>query len=108
MSRTHAHVPAHVEQQRADPGTLVPHRYGHWVPRVGSISCDQVGCPGVVARWASSQPWTRRGSAVIERRAAVRDRLRAAAREYRTTGPVLADVMPDPLIFCLCEGCGVD
>jgi len=108
MSRTDAHVPAHIEQLHAAPGVLVPHLYGHWVLGAGSISCDQMGCPGEVARWASKQPWTRRGSAVIERRAAVRDRLRAAAREYRTTGEVLADVMPDPLLFCLCEGCGVD
>lgn len=111
MSRTDAHVPYWVEHDQA-PAWLHSTRSGlHRTEILAGgrtlRACIDPHCCTCVPRWASTQPWERRGTAAIERRAAVRDRLRAAAREYRTTGEVLTDVMPDPVTHCLCEMCGV-
>lgn len=109
MSRTHAHVPARVELGRINPMLLEACRFGHWRPSMGNYPCFPLhNCEGNVPDWASTQRHARHGNATVERRGAIRDRLRAAAREYRTTGEVLdCDVMPDPVRHCLCQHCGV-
>jgi hypothetical protein len=107
MSRTYAHVPYTVEVARANPavvGTLIQ----QWVPGVGRVPITD---PRAIVKpflpgWACRQSWARHGRAVAERRAAVRDTLRAAAGQYRATGVVDVDLMPDPVRTCLCQCCG--
>lgn len=109
MSRTHAHAPAAVELARVTDPTILDTWHTHWAPGVGPVTCPdpRARCASYVPRWASTQPWTRRGTAVFQRSSVVRDRLREAAKAYRA-GANLDDVqMPDPVTYCLCEHCGV-
>lgn len=102
MSRTYAHVPPRVETARNRDASILHIAHQHWVSGLGVVECTNpaAGCHPVLPDWASSQPRTRRSTWRAERRAQVRDRLRAASREYRTTGDVSVDVMPDPLRHC--------
>lgn len=107
MSRTDAHVPDRVEAARAKP-LMVKTVHRHWVPRVGFVSCldPAAGCFEIVTRWASSQPWARKGTMRDPDRARVRDALRLASKQYRGNGEV-DDEAPDPHTrWCLCQSCG--
>lgn len=108
MSRTHAHTPAAVERARTTDQSIQYTLHRHWAAGYGLVTCldPRARCEPRLPRWASTQPWTRRGNVRIERRAAVRDTLRRAAGEYRGSGQIDDPVMPDPDRYCLCEWCG--
>lgn len=108
MSRTDAHEPAHVELEHVTNQSILRTRHQHWVNGHGLVSCldPRARCEPYVPRWASAQPRTRRGTAVIERRAAVRDTLRVTATTYRAYGHVDDPVIPGPNTYCLCQSCG--
>lgn len=105
MSRTHAHVPAEVELARLRDKSILKISHRIWTRGDGPICCMDGTCYVDVPRWASSRRWSRRGTAVMERRTAIDNQLRQAIKEYRTTGDVDTDVYTDPETFCLCEYC---
>ena len=107
MSRTYAHVPAAVELARVNDKSLLRTQHRHWAVGRGRISCldTEARCFEYLPGWASSQPWTRRGTAYMERRTAIDVQMRQAIKEYRTTGTVDADVYTDPESYCMCQYC---
>lgn len=105
MSRTYAHVPAAVELARVSDKTILQTVHRIWTRGGAPICCTDGTCYVEVPRWASSRRWSRRGTAVMERRTAIDNQLRQAIKEYRTTGDVDTDVYTDPETNCLCEYC---
>ncbi len=111
MSRTDAHVPWWLEGRLANRPDIssVRHSYGC---RFGLDECDAdtsqpVRCVIDLPRWASRQPWERRGTATIERRSSVRSALRKAATAHRSGDDPEMVPLPDPHTYCLCQTCGV-
>lgn len=103
MSRTYAHVPDTVEVARATPDQLTLRHAQHW-----DTGCDTSAtgnCQLTIARWASAHRWSRRGTLVLERRAAVNANLNAMRDRYRA-GHDMDDALPDPVRICLCQNCG--
>ena len=110
MSRTHAHVPEAVQLARVSSPTLLVDHHAHWVAGPGRVGCldERAGCHQAIARWASTQRWSRRGTCRVERTSVVRDQLKAAARTYNTTGQVDDPNLPSPVLWCLCQACGMN
>lgn len=117
MSRTYAHTPerirvmreSHIETHRHD----IAGRWGladyctideHLAPGWRLADGRRALCFRELPIYAGGGDH-RRGVAVVEKRAAVRDALIAAAREYNTYGEVDDPAMPDPDVWRVCPSC---
>ena len=107
MSRTDAHVPERVAVARTRNPAELAVGHVHYTRTGKRVSCLDEGAQHYVhmARWASREPHSRKGSQVAEKKSLVRQTLRQAALEFNTEGIVDDPVMPHPARNCLCQMC---